>query len=66
MIVEQDDNADKLKDRCAELQKQIKVMRDHLEESSSDSSKDKITLLLEKQNKLIRQLRESDLKQLSN
>jgi len=48
MIVEQDDAADKLKERSGELQKQIKVLRDHLEESSGDASKDKITLLLEK------------------
>jgi len=48
MIVEQDDAADKLKERSGELQKQIKVLRDHLEESSGDVSKDKITLLLEK------------------
>jgi hypothetical protein len=65
MIVEQDDTADKLKERSGELQKQIKVLRDHLEESSGDASKDKITLLLEKQNKLIKQLRESDVRQLA-
>jgi len=35
MIVEQDDTADKLKERNAELQKQIKVLRDHIQENSS-------------------------------
>jgi len=65
MIVEQDETAEKLKERNAELQKQAKVLRDNLQESSGAGSQDKIALLLEKQNKLVKQLRESDVRQLA-
>ena len=64
IVVEQEELADKYKDRITEMHNQIKTLSEQLQEYTQDGSKDQIGLMIEKQQQLIRLLRESESKQL--
>ena len=64
IVVEQEELADKYRERLSELQKQIRVLTEKLKEYTQDGSKDQVSMLVEKQQVLIRQLREAESKEL--
>ena len=64
IVIDQDDNTTKYKERQQELHKQIKVLSEQLAESAQDGSRDKVSGLLERQQQLIARLRDAEKKSL--